>query len=206
MTNITIIGLTGPSGAGKGLFSELLIPYNIPAIDTDRVYHDLLIPPSSCLDALVERFGQKILAADGGLDRKALAAWVFAEDHGQELLDLNAISHKFVLNATRDICAELSKKGCPAVLVDAPLLFESGFDAECDQTLAVLADPDVRLCRIMARDGLTLAAAKARMNAQKSDGFYVERADHVIHNNGEPCDLTEEIKALALSWGGAAHE
>ena len=201
-----IIGLTGPSGAGKGTVAKLFEGFGIPSVDTDRVYHDLLIPPSPCLDALVERFGQKILAADGCLDRKALAAWVFAEDRGQELLDLNTISHKFVLDATRDICAELSRKGCPAVLVDAPLLFESGFDAECDQILAVLADPDVRLCRIMARDNISFPVARARMNAQKADAFYVERADHVLYNNGEPNALTPEIKALALSFGGVAHE
>ncbi len=201
-----IIGLTGPSGAGKGTVAKLFESFGIPSIDTDRVYHDLLIPPSPCLDALVERFGRQILNPDGTLDRKALAAWVFAEEHEQELLDLNAITHSFVLDVVRGICAELSLQACPAVLVDAPLLFESGFDEECDKTLAVLADPDVRLCRIMARDSISLPVAKARLNAQKADDFYTCRADHVMINNGAPHELLDEVKALALSWGGAAHE
>lgn len=201
-----IIGLTGPSGGGKGTVSTLFAEFGIPSVDTDRVYHDLLIPPSPCLDALVERFGRQILNPDGSLDRKALAAWVFAEEHEQELLDLNTITHRFVLDVVREICAELAQKDCPAVLVDAPLLFESGFDGECDQTLAILADPDVRLCRIMARDKISLPAARARLNAQKTDDFYIKQADHVIHNNGAPDDLLGEVKTLALSWGGAAHE
>ncbi len=201
-----IIGLTGPSGAGKGTVAKLFEGFGIPAIDTDRVYHDLLIPPSSCLDALVARFGAHILHPDGTLDRRALGAWVFAEGHEEELLALNTITHKFVLDVVRKICAELTQKDCPAVLVDAPLLFESGFDAECDQTLAILADPDVRLCRIMARDKISLPAARARLNAQKTDDFYIKQADRVMHNNGAPDDLLGEVKTLALSWGGAAHE
>ena len=201
-----IVGLTGPSGAGKGTVAAVFEKFGIPSIDTDRVYHDLLVPPSPCLDALVARFGEHILNPDGILDRAALAAWVFAEGRENELLDLNAITHTFVLDAVRVICAELAQKGCPAVLVDAPLLFESGFDAECDRTLAVLADPDVRLCRIMARDHISLPVAKARLNAQKADAFYSERVDHVLRNDGAPHDLLPEIRALALSWGGVAHE
>lgn len=200
-----IIGLTGPSGSGKGTVAKAFAKFGIPSVDTDKVYHDLLIPPSPCLDELVARFGADILHTDGTLDRQALSLLVFAEGNEQALLDLNAITHKYVLDATRGICRELKASGCPAVLVDAPLLFESGFDAECDTTLAVLSHPDLRLCRIVARDGLSLNQAKARMQAQKTDDYYLQRADHVIYNNQTLEDITEQAEPLALAWGGVRH-
>ena len=196
------IGLTGPSGSGKGSIAAMFAPFGILSIDTDKVYHDLLIPPSRCLDELVARFGADILTPDGYLNRSALSAIVFAKGHEQDLLDLNQITHKYVLDVARGICTEFEKQGCPAVLIDAPLLFESGFDAECDTTLAILADPDIRLCRIMARDGLTLSQAKARLAAQKTDDFYTSRASHVLYNNDVLDALTLQIKALAHAWGG----
>ena len=195
------IGLTGPSGAGKGTVASLFASYGILSIDTDKVYHDLLIPPSPCLDALAERFGREMLNPDGTLDRKALAAHVFAGGNEAELSDLNRITHAFVLDVTRSICRELESQGCVGVFVDAPLLFESGFDKECDTTLAVLADPDLRLARIMARDGLTPAQAQARMSAQKSDAYYLEKAKYVIRNNGDTQSLTSEVHRLVLAWG-----
>ncbi len=195
------IGLTGPSGAGKGTVASLFSPYGIRSIDTDKVYHDLLIPPSPCLDELAARFGRQILNPDGTLDRKALAAHVFVLGNEQELADLNRITHAYVLDVTRSICRELESQGCAGVFVDAPLLFESGFDRECDTTLTVLADPDVRLARIMARDGLTLTQAKARMAAQKSDSYYLERTAHVIYNNRNVESLTSEVQRLLTRWG-----
>lgn len=195
------IGLTGPSGAGKGTVASLFEAYGIPAVDTDKVYHDLLIPPSPCLDALRERFGNHILNPDGTLNRKTLAAHVFAPGNQKELADLNRITHAFVLDVTRQICRELEKKGCIGVFVDAPLLFESGFDAECDTTLAILAAPEIRLSRITARDGLSPAEAQARMAAQKPDTYYLERARHVIYNNASPEALLPEVQRLLTLWG-----
>lgn len=198
-----IIGLTGPSGSGKGTISQAFAQFGIPSVDTDKAYHELLIPPSPCLDDLVKRFGRNILRSDGSLDRSALASFVFAPGHEDDLHDLNTITHKYVLDVTRNICRLLDQKGCPAVLVDAPLLFESGFDAECDLTIAILADPDLRLLRIMQRDGLSLSQAQARLSAQKPDDYYIQRATHTIYNNGLPTDMQEQVAALALSWGGS---
>ncbi len=196
-----IIGLTGPTGAGKGTVSSLLSAQGIPAIDTDAVYHKLLIPPSPCLDGLTARFGRDILMPDGTLNRPALAARVFAPEAEAERDDLNRMTHGYVLEAVRQICAEWKSKGVPAVLVDAPLLFESGFDRECDRTLAVLADPDIRLARIMARDGLSFPAATSRLRAQKPDDFYISQADAVLYNNGTPEDLRPSLASLLTRWG-----
>lgn len=201
MSRTLIIGLTGQTGAGKSVVSALCRGWGIPSIDTDAVYHALLVPPSACLDELVAAFGSGILKADGSLDRPALASIVFAPDGKEKRELLNRITHRYVLGSVRATCRELAASSVPAVLVDAPLLYESGFDKECDRVLAVLASPDVRLCRIMARDGLSLAAATARMQAQKPDSFY-HRADGVLYNDGNsPDELIPPLRRLLTEWG-----
>ena len=194
------IGLTGPSGAGKGVISSLFARFGVPSIDTDAVYHRLLIPPSACLDELVERFGPSIRKADGTLDRPGLASIVFAPGHEEDLRDLNRITHRHVLDEARRQLEVHRDAGKAAVLVDAPQLFESGFDAECDFVVAVLASRQTRMERIMARDGLDSARAIARMDAQKSDDFFREHADAVLVNDGEIEDLEDEIRDLLRRW------
>ena len=194
------IGLTGPSGAGKGLVASLFARYGVPSIDTDAVYHALLMPPSACLDELVERFGQQVLRPDGTLDRAALSAVVFDPANADGLADLNRISHRHVLARVRETLGDYERAGVPAVLVDAPQLFESGFDAECDKVLSVIAPRELRLARIIERDGLSPKRATARLDAQLPEQVFRERADHVILNDGEIEPLDEEIRRLLQIW------
>ena len=194
------IGLTGPSGAGKGTVASLFAAHGVPSIDTDKVYHDLLIPPSACLDELSARFGTGILTPDGMLNRGALAAIVFAEGHGTDLADLNTITHRHILAKTREMLAAYAAQGVPAVLVDAPQLFESGFDAECGFILSVLAPYELRLARIMARDGLDEARAKARLDASPTDDFFRARSDAVMINDGALDAMEAEVRRLLTAW------
>ena len=194
------IGLTGPSGAGKGTVASLFARYGVPSIDTDAVYHDLLVPPSACLNELTARFGEAILSDQGTLDRKALAAVVFAPGHEQHLADLNRIAHRHVLCEVRRLLAIYKAEGKSAVLVDAPQLFESGFDTECDFVLAVIASREARMSRIMARDGLDKARATARLDAAKPDGFFREYANAVICNQGAVEDMDAEVRKLLSAW------
>lgn len=180
-----IIGITGPTGAGKGALCSMLTANGIPCINADEVYHSLLIPPSPCLDALVEHFGAGILTDNGYLDRRALASRVFNEDAENEREALNRITHSFVRERMLEQIKELS--GSSSVCLDVPLLFESGFDEMCDFTVAVLADRELRVERIVSRDGLDRDGANARVAAQPNDEFYSSRADLTVYNN---CDLT----------------
>ena len=195
-----IIGLTGPSGSGKGVVASIFARYGVPSIDTDAVYHDLLIPPSPCLCELTQRFGTGILNHDGTLNRKALAAVVFAEGHDAELRDLNRIAHYHVLAVVRQRLTAYHVDGMPAVLVDAPQLFESEFNNECDRILAVLAPREARLARIMKRDGLSSEAANARLAAQKSDEFFTLHSHDVIFNDGSEADLELDVQRLLDKW------
>ena len=191
------VGLTGPTGAGKGAVSSLLASYGIPSIDTDAVYRELLGPPSPRLDELAATFGRDILTPAGELDRVALSAKVFAAGRADRLELLNSVTHPHILNEVRRRLAEHGKEwrntGKPlAVIVDAPQLYESGFDRECDIICSVLAPKKARLARIMARDGMTEERARARMNAQRSDSFY-RKAGYLIVNDGDMERLEEEV-------------
>lgn len=200
-----VLGLTGPSGAGKGALAAAFAAYDVPQLDTDAIYHTLLIPPSACLDDLTAAFGTGILAPDGTLNRPALAAVVFAPDAPSELIaTLNRTTHRHILDETRRQIEAYRTAGKFAVLVDAPLLYESGFDAECDRVIAVTAPREVRLARIIERDGLSREAALARLDAQKPDEFYTEHADFVVCNDGAPALLEEEAARIinTLKGGG----
>ena len=194
------VGLTGPSGAGKGVVASLFAKRGIPSIDTDAVYHALLIPPSPCLDALAERFGSKILHSDGTLNRSALAAVVFAPGHEADLADLNRIAHAHILAQVRLTLTDYARQGVPVVLVDAPQLFESGFDGECDVILSVLASREIRLKRIAERDGLSAEAANARLNAQKDDAFFAAHSHEILYNDGSAARLEDAVERLLTKW------
>jgi dephospho-CoA kinase len=191
------IGLTGPTGAGKGAVASLLAAYGIPSIDTDAVYRELLVPPSPLLDELAATFGAGILTPSGELDRVALSAKVFTAGCQDQLERLNSVTHPHILNEVRRRLAVYGRSwrdtGAPiAVMVDAPQLYESGFDRECEIICSVLAPKKTRLARIMARDGMTEERALARMGAQRSDSFY-RKAGYVIVNDGDMERLEEEV-------------
>ncbi len=191
-----IIGLTGPTGAGKGELCLFLSRAGIPNINTDNVYHQLLTPPSPCLDALVNHFGLGILKKNGTLDRRALAAIVFAPDADEEHETLNRITHCFVRERVLEIIESYKSSSYSAICLDVPLLFESGFDKLCDLTVAVLAHRAIRIDRIMTRDGLDHAAALSRISAQQNDDFYLSRADIIVYNNTDISALSEGCRKI----------
>ncbi len=194
------IGLTGPSGAGKTTLCNLAKDLGILSIDADKVYHALLVPPSECLDEIVENFGSGVLSPDKTLDRRALSKIVFSDSEKLDML--NRISHKYVKAEFRSILAKMKNDGVKAVLIDAPTLFESGFDKECDFTVCLLADRAVRGERITQRDSLSHERAEARLSSQKPDEFFLSRADHVLYNNGDTAHLAFDLMKIINSHGG----
>ena len=190
-----VLGLTGPSGSGKGAVGCFFAETGIPVLDTDTVYHALIDHPTSCTEELKNAFGDTILTKEGGIDRKRLASLVFdpTDEKKEKLLLLNKITHRYVLDTCRLWLKEQEKKGRRASVIDAPLLYESGFDKECDKVIAVLAPRETRLARIMLRDALTAVAAEARLSSQASDAFYKEKADFLIQNDGSLAHLKEKV-------------
>ncbi len=195
-----IIGLTGPSGSGKGALGEIFETVGIPCIDTDKVYHELLIPPSACVNELVNKFGDIVLR-DGLIDRKKLAEIVFSDKSGKLQKKLNAITHKYVIKQTWEILAEYEKQGKTATVIDAPLLIEAGIDKKCDFNICVLADKELRKMRIIKRDCLSEEAAEMRLAAQKTDEFYISATNYALYNNGNLDSLRDSLLGILKTEG-----
>ena len=189
-----IIGITGPSGAGKSYLSEFLRKKNIPVLDADEIYHSLLVPPSDCLDAIREAFGDGVIREDGSLDRRALSTLVFGSEEKLELLNSTVLG--FVLDRVREIFKDCERDGVSVAGVDAPTLIESGFYTECDTVISVLANRDTRVARIILRDGITEESARARVDAQRADSFYTERSDIVVENNDSEAVFDEKCEKI----------
>ena len=178
------IGICGSSGSGKGYVCKLLSTYGYKWIDTDRVYRDLATPKSECVKELKEYFGVSILNPDGSLNRKELSKSVFEGESSKERLNmLNKITHFHIRKETERIIKESEQNGYKGVLIDAPVLFESGFDKMCDVTLCVTAPQETKLQRIMSRDGITYEKASARISNQLTDSELRERCDYEIDNS-----------------------
>jgi dephospho-CoA kinase len=195
---VKIIGLTGQSGAGKSLLASLFLENGIPVVDADAVYHELLVPPSSCLDELRAEFTDAVIKADGTLNRPALAAIVFeASEAGRARLSrLNEITHRYVSEHTLTLLDGYADEGYTAAVIDAPLLIEAGLHQKCDRVIAVLADREVRIERLMARDGLDRERITARLDAQPDVSFYIEHADVLQYNNGTADTLRASFPSL----------
>lgn len=197
-----VIGITGPSGAGKGAASGYLISKNVSVINADAVYHSVISPPSDCLDELVSHFGRQILNSSGALDRPVLAKLVFGEENRERLEFLNKITHKYVVARIRELVSEYAVAGVEACAIDAPLLIEAGLTDDCDLTVAVLADKEIRAARIARRDGIDASLAMSRINSQKPDEYYARGSDVVIYNNGTLEELYAALEKV-LPDGGA---
>ncbi|MGO5094663.1 dephospho-CoA kinase [Agathobaculum sp. LCP25S3_E8] len=186
-----IIGLTGGSGTGKGTFAALLRDKGAGWVDADAVYRALCAENRDMLHQLDTTF-DGVLDETGALNRPKLARIVFADP--AKLQKLNEITLPYIRAASLD--AMRAQGDCPFVLYDAPTLFEAGVDDLCECIIGVLADTEVRVQRIMARDGLDEQAARARIGAQPDADFYRARCNYIVENNGDLADLQRQADAI----------
>ena len=175
------IGITGPTGAGKTTALNALRELGVEIIDADAVYHQLLAESWELKKALVSAFGSGILDKDGQVDRRALAQAVYPD----RLLELNAITHPVVVDEVECQIARAEEKGYPGVAIDAIALVESGLARRCDAVVAILAPLELRIRRIMARDGIDEAYARRRALAQKEEAFFRTNSQYVLENGPE---------------------
>lgn len=202
-----IIGLTGPSGAGKTTLCSYFEELGIPCIDTDRIYHTLVGSRTPCLEEIERKFGASVISEDGSLDRRVLASIVFSGDGSREALEsLNATAHKYIWEETNALLTSYIDGGKEAAVIDAPALFSSKiFIGACDFVISVLADSEIRLNRITERDGISREDALRRFEAQPSDEFFRESSDYCITNTGIPEEMREQLLEI-LGEEGIARE
>lgn len=184
------VGLTGGIGAGKSEVSRLLVEYGAVLIDADRIAREVVAPGTPGLAAVVETFGEEVLAADGGLDRPRLGSLVFADP--DKLAALNAIVHPLVGARSRDL--ESAAPEDAVVVHDVPLLTENGLAPLYDVVVVVDADPATQLDRLVRLRGMTEDDARARMAAQATREQRRGIADIVIDNDVPLPDLERRVK------------
>jgi dephospho-CoA kinase len=190
---VLVVGLTGGIGSGKSTVSSLLAAKGAVIVDADEVVREQQRPGTPVFDAMVERFGPSIVAADGTLDRAAVADIVFADP--QALAELNNIVHPAVGAAIARRMEELS--GTDAVVVlDVPLLVEASRGYPLAGLIVVDVDPDIAVERLVMQRGMTEEDARSRMSRQASREERRARADVVIDNRGTPSDLARQVDAV----------
>ena len=187
-----IIGVTGPTGSGKTLLTEYFASLDITTINADELYHSMLIPPSACLDAIREKFGDSVFSESGELSREKLGKIVFNDKEKLDLLNATVLG--IVLDEIRRQIAILKRTGNDFLIIDAPTLIESGFHRECDTVISVIAPKNERIRRISLRDRISVERATEHVRAQKEDSFYTENSHEVIYNDSTESDFILKIK------------
>ncbi len=190
----SVIAITGNIGSGKSTVARMLEARGAIRIDADQLARDVVAPGTSGLAAIVGRFGPTVLATDGSLDRAALGGIVFDDDAARR--DLEALTHPRIRDAMAAKIAAALAAEAPLIAVEVPLLFETGLDRAFPATLLVAAPEDVRLARIIARDGLTAKEARARIAAQMAESDKRTRATWVLDNHAGPDALAAAVAEL----------
>ncbi len=188
------IGLTGGIGTGKSTVSNYISSRGYTIIDADRIAREVVEPGSPVLAELESAFGSGIIDDDGSLKRKALADIVFTDEAAMK--KMNGIMHGAIISAMLDRADEAERAGEKAVFFDAPLLFETGMETMCDSVWLVVADDDVRIRRIMIRDGFTEAEVLERFASQMPDDEKKKRSDCLIDNSTTLESLYAQVDEL----------
>ncbi|MFF5186281.1 dephospho-CoA kinase [Streptomyces sp. NPDC000345] len=196
------VGLTGGIGAGKSEVSRLLVECGAVLIDADRIAREVVAPGTPGLAAVVDAFGEDVLAPDGGLDRPRLGSIVFADP--EKLAVLNAIVHPLVGARSREL--ETAAPEDAVVVHDVPLLTENGLAPLYDLVVVVDASPETQLDRLVRLRGMSEKDARARMAAQATREQRREIADIVIDNDVPLPELRRRVKDVWAELVRGAHE
>jgi dephospho-CoA kinase len=191
---VRLVGLTGGIASGKSTFAAALRRRGVPVVDADVLARAAVAPGAPALAEIARTFGSEVLAPDGGLDRKRMAAIVFADPAARRRLE--AITHPAVRRLMAEETARLAGQGHDLAFYDTPLLFEVGLDAILDSVVVVWAPPAVQRARLASRDGLAPAEADARLAAQLPIDEKAARADFVVENVGPTAELEEKAGRL----------
>ena len=191
-----IIGVTGPSGAGKGTFSGILVQeYGFEHIDTDQIAKETV---PEVLDQLVAYFGPQILTPEKQLDRKSLAKEAFSTPQNTQAL--NRITHPAILNKIQNRIEQAKEDKKVGVVIDGAALIEANVLAWCHTSVAVIAERSTRLQRIINRDQISIENAEIRLNGQKPDEYYIDKTAFTIYNNKKE-ELEKQTQTLMRQLG-----
>ena len=188
--NLCLIGITGGSGCGKTTALNALSSMGALVIDCDEVYHEMLKSDEEMLLQIKESFGDAF-DENGVLDRKKLGNIVFSD--ALSLKKLNEITHTHIKRKINELLNAFAMQGGKIAGIDAIELISSDLAGMCRSNIAICADREKRIERIMQRDSITREYAEARIGAQRSDDYFKEHCDYVIYNNGSAAELENKF-------------
>ena len=189
-----VIGITGPTGAGKTTALKEIERLGGRVLDADAVYHRLLAEDQPLQLQLESMFGP-LRDGHGAIDRKKLGTIVFGDP--EKLGLLNTVAQRATVAKTRELVDGCEREGRPLAAIDAIALLESGLKELCHATVAVIAPPEVRVRRIMAREGISEDYAWARVRAQKPDDYFIKGCDYTLWNDcAGPEEFGARVRAL----------
>lgn len=194
------IGLTGGIASGKSTVSRLLVERGALLVDADRIAREIVLPGSPALDQIADRFGADMLLPDGSLDRKRLGNVVFSD--AAERKALEEITHPAIRQEMITQMRRLEEEHPQSlVVVDVPLLYESGLTDRFEEIVVVYVPQAIQLERLMRRDGLTEAEASERLLSQWDIEMKRERADYVIDNSNGIEETRQQVEQFWLQKG-----
>lgn len=188
---MVLIGLTGGIASGKSTISKMLKELGAEVIDADLVAREVIQPRSAAWREMVEAFGKGILNDDRTINRRRLGNVVFPDPKAVE--KLNSITHPRIIQRIEDRIEDARKRGIAVLVIDAPLLIESGMVPMVDEVWVVMVDPDTQISRLMARDHFTFQEALNRLNSQMPLEEKLKYAHRVINNKGTPEETRAEV-------------
>ncbi|WP_163574679.1 dephospho-CoA kinase [Halomonas faecis] len=189
-----IIGLTGGIASGKSTVARAFERLGIPWVDADDVAREVVEPGEPALTEIAARFGQRVLNADGSLNRRALREIVFADPDERRWLE--SVTHPRIRHRLAAKLERLQAGGAPYVLLVSPLLFESGQHEMVERCLVIDVPEAVQVARTAARDDVDEAQARAIVAAQMPRQERLAHADDVIDNGSDEAALTAQVQRL----------
>lgn len=194
-----IIGLTGSIASGKSTVAKMFEQLQIPIVDADQVARVVVEPGRETLQQIATAFGDDILLEDGHMDRKKVGNLIFHNPIKRK--QLNDIIHPAIRKEMLRQRDEYLSDGHPHVVMDIPLLFESGLQSYVERILVVSVTEENQLKRLMERNALSEEEARARISSQLPISVKEQGADAVIYNNDSVESTTEQLHYILKKWG-----
>jgi dephospho-CoA kinase len=195
---VRIWGLTGNIGSGKSTVARLLAARGVPVVDADQIAREVVLPARPALREIAARWPSAI-SPDGTLDRKALAARVFADP--KERAELNQIVHPRIAEEVSARMGALAGAGHPVAVYEAALIVETGLHTGLDGLIVVTAPEQAQISRLQSRDAMNDAEVRSRMAAQLPIAEKLRHATVVIDNAGSEADLHAQVDRLLAAMG-----
>lgn len=188
------VAVTGTAGSGKTVVCNRLEALGMEVVSSDVLAREAVSPGTAAYEKIVDCFGKKTVSGDGTLNRKLLRHIIINDDASRRALE--QIVHPEIKNRIDSRIAKSGKNGKPAIVVEVPLLFESGMANQFDIIILVIADDELKIERLIKRDRVSRDDAEALLKSQLPDKKKVEKSDFLVHNDGVLQQMEKDVDRI----------